>query len=218
MKTVKEAMLLYGVTDSSWTGKQSLMEQVECALRGGATCIQLREKHLGQEDFLKESKEMLALCHRYGVPLFINDNVEIARLSGADGVHLGQSDMDPAQARAILGQDKIIGVSARTVEQAKKAQAAGASYLGCGAVFGTATKTDAKVLDHGILKEICESVTIPVVAIGGVNQENLPLLAGTGVDGVAVVSGIFSAPDIEARCRLLLKLSLQMTGQEQNPL
>ena len=218
MKTVKEAMLLYGVTDSSWTGKQSLMEQVECALRGGATCIQLREKHLGEQAFLEEAKEMLALCHRYGVPLLINDNVEIARLSGADGVHLGQSDMDPAQARAILGQDKMIGVSARTVEQAKKAQASGASYLGCGAVFGTSTKTDAKTLDHRVLKEICEAVTIPVVAIGGINQENLPLLAGTGVCGAAVVSGIFSAPDIEARCRQLLALSLTMTGQNQKNL
>ncbi len=210
MKSTKESMLLYAVTDSSWTGKQTLMEQVECALKGGATCIQLREKHLDREAFLTEALEMKKLCHRYGVALLINDDVEIARQADADGVHLGQSDMDPAAARAILGPDKIIGVSARTVEQAKAAQAAGASYLGSGAVFTTSTKSDARALDHKVLKEICASVTIPVVAIGGITGENLLQLTGTGVDGVAVVSAVFSAPDIETRCKELAALSRKM--------
>ena len=210
MKSVKEAMLLYAVTDRSWTGSCSLREQVEQALRGGVTCIQLREKHLDRGGFLAEALEMKELCHRYGVPLLINDDVELAREADADGVHVGQSDMDAARARAILGPDKIVGVSARTVEQALAAEAAGASYLGSGAVFGTSTKLDARPLDHQVLRAICESVSIPVVAIGGITPDNLPELAGTGVDGAALVSAIFSAPDIEARCRELKVRAEQM--------
>ena len=217
MKTIREALLLYAVTDRSWTGEKTLMEQVEQALRGGATCIQLREKHLSRAEFLAEAVEMRELCHRYGVPLLINDDVELAKEADADGVHVGPNDMDPAQARAILGPDKIIGVSARTVERAKAAEAAGASYLGSGAVFGTSTKLDAMPLDHAILRDICRSVSIPVVAIGGITRENLPKLTGTGVAGAALVSTIFSAPDIEEQCRELSALSRTMVegGKEE---
>ncbi len=210
MNFTKENMLLYAVTDSRWTGEQTLYDQVESALKGGVTCVQLREKHLNQEDFLAEALKIKELCHRYGVPLLINDNVEIALQSDADGVHVGQSDMAAVTVRSILGPDKIVGVTTRTVEQAKAAQAAGASYLGSGAVFGSTTKADARPLDHEILKQICASVSIPVVAIGGITEENLPRLTGTGVDGVALVSTIFSAPDIETKCRELKALSKKM--------
>ena len=212
MNFSKDNLLLYAVTDSRWTGVQTLYEQVEAALRGGVTCVQLREKHLGREAFLTEALEMKALCHRYGVPLLINDSVDIALAAQADGVHVGQSDMEAASARALLGPDRIVGVTARTVEQAKAAQAAGASYLGSGAVFGSATKEDARPLDHAVLRQITQAVSIPVVAIGGITEENLPRLHGTGVDGAALVSTIFSAPDIEAKCRELKALSREMVG------
>ena len=210
MYDVKKAMLLYAVTDRSWTGKQTLYEQVDAALKGGVTCVQLREKHLSKEAFLAEALELKELCHRYGVPLLINDDVEIALASQADGVHVGQSDMEAASARKLLGPDKIVGVTARTVEQAKAAEVAGASYLGSGAVFGSTTKEDARPLDHSVLKQITEAVSIPVVAIGGITKGNLPELHGTGVDGVALVSTIFSAFDIEAECRALKTLSQEM--------
>ena len=217
MKTVKQAMLLYAVTDSRWTGAQTLPQQVESALKGGATCVQLREKHLSREAFLAEAREVKEICRRYEVPFLINDDVEIAKLCDADGVHVGQSDMAAAAARSILGPDKIVGVTARTVEQAKAAEKAGASYLGSGAVFGSTTKEDARPLDHAILKEICAAVSIPVVAIGGITKENLPLLSGTGVDGVALVSTIFSAENIEAACQELKQLSEKMiNGASEN--
>lgn len=210
MNFSKDNMLLYAVTDSRWTGSRTLYEQLEAALKGGVTCVQLREKHLSPEAFLAEAVNMKELCHRYGVPLLINDHVDIALKSDADGVHVGQSDMAAAAARALLGPDKIVGVTARTVEQAKAAQAAGASYLGSGAVFGSATKQDARPLEHAVLRQITEAVSIPVVAIGGITEENLSALHGTGVDGVALVSAIFSASDIEAKCRALKVLSREM--------
>lgn len=210
MNCSKDAMLLYAVTDRSWVGKQSLMEQVECALKGGATCIQLREKHLSDADFLSEALEMKALCHKYHVPFLINDNVEVAIQSGADGVHVGQSDMQAGNVRALLGKDKIIGVSARTVEQALAAEAAGADYLGVGAVFSTTTKLDAREVPHDELKAICQAVKIPVVAIGGIKKSNILELSGSGADGVALVSAIFGAEDIEAECKELSALSAQM--------
>lgn len=210
MNCSKDAMLLYAVTDRSWVGTQSLMEQVECALKGGATCIQLREKHLSDADFLVEALEMKALCHKYHVPFLINDNVEVAIQSGADGVHVGQSDMEAGNVRALLGKDKIIGVSARTVEQALAAEAAGADYLGVGAVFSTTTKLDAREVPHDELKAICQAVKIPVVAIGGIKKSNILELSGSGVDGVALVSAIFGAEDIEAECKELSALSAQM--------
>ena len=210
MHTVKDAMLLYAVTDRSWVGKQTLMEQVECALKGGATCIQLREKYLDEEEFLQEALEMKALCKKYSVPFLINDNVDIAIRSGADGVHVGQSDMEAGNVRELLGPGKIIGVSAQTVDQAKKAETAGADYLGVGAVFSTSTKLDAREVPHEVLKEICSTVKIPVVAIGGISRKNILELSGSGADGVALVSAIFGAEDIEAECRELKALSREM--------
>ncbi len=212
MNCSKEAMLLYAVTDRSWVGKQTFSEQVESALKGGATCIQLREKHLSEEQFLEQAKEIKALCRKYRVPLIINDNVEIALKCGADGVHVGQSDRGAAEVRAMAGDDLIIGVSARTVEQALAAEAAGADYLGVGAVFSTTTKLDARAVSHSVVRQICDAVKIPVVAIGGIDRENILELSGTGVDGVALVSAIFGAEDIEAECRTLAALSKQMIG------
>lgn len=191
MNISKETVLLYGVTDRGNLHGKTLMQQVEESLKGGVTLVQLREKHLSFDEFLKEAKEMKELCHKYGVPLLINDNVEICIESGADGVHVGQKDMEAGEVREKLGRDKIIGVSARTVEQAMAAQNAGADYLGVGAVFSTSTKEDAKSLDHEILKAITKAVDIPVAAIGGINSENVLKLKGTGIDGVAVVSAIY---------------------------
>ena len=197
MRLDKKDMVLYAVTDRHWLNGESLYSQVEKALKGGATFIQLREKNLGEEEFLAEAKEIARLCKSYHVPFVINDNVEIAKKVDADGVHVGQSDMEALDVRKTLGEDKIIGVTAKTVEQALKAQAHGADYLGVGAVFGTTSKTDATKLDHKVLKEICETVDIPVVAIGGITGENVTELAGNGICGVAVISAVFGQPDIE---------------------
>ncbi len=207
MRCARETLRLYAVTDRRWTGRQTLLEQVEAAIKGGATCIQLREKELGDGDFLAEAKEMLKLCRSYGVPLIINDNADVALECGADGVHVGQSDADAAELRARAGDKLIIGVSAQTVEQAKAAERAGADYLGVGAVFSTTTKLDAVDVPGDTLREICSAVSIPVVAIGGINRDNIRELSGSGVAGVALVSAIFAADDIEGECRLLRKLS-----------
>lgn len=212
MKCDKNTMLLYAVTDRAWTGKQSLYEQVECALKGGVTCVQLREKEMGQEEFLEEAKEISALCKQYGVPLFINDNVEVAIQCEADGIHVGQEDMAAAQVRKKVGDGMMIGVSVHSVQEALDAVQNGADCLGVGAMFSTSTKKDAEVLPKEVLREICAAVDIPVVAIGGIGKSNLLELAGTGVDGVALVSAIFSAEDIEKECRLLRKLSEQMVN------
>ena len=203
MKFHVENCLLYAVTDRTWLRGQTLEEQVEAALRGGVTMVQLREKDLDQEAFEEEARRILALCRRYHVPLLINDNVPLAARVGADGVHVGQNDMSPAEARAILGSSAIVGVTARTVEQALAAEKAGADYLGSGAVFGTSTKKDAKPMDPAYFREICESVSIPVVAIGGMTADNIRRLQGCKMSGFAIVSGIFAAEDIEARSRLL---------------
>ena len=211
MKCDRQTMRLYAVTDRAWVGRQTLPEQVEAALKGGATCVQLREKELDGAAFLEEARTLAALCRRYGVPLIINDNVEVALASGADGVHVGQDDLTVEQVRRLAGDRLIVGVSAHSVEQALAAQAGGADYLGVGAVFATATKSDAHVLPWETLAEICRAVDIPVVAIGGISRTNLPQLAGTGVAGVAVVSGIFAATDITAACRELRALSDAMT-------
>lgn len=200
-------MLLYAVTDRSWVGKQTLYEQVESALKGGATCVQLREKELDEAAFLEEAVEMKKLCAKYGVPFIINDNVQIAMRCGADGVHVGQSDMAAGNVRRAVGDKMIVGVSAQTVEQALAAQAAGADYLGVGAVFPTSTKSDAREVSRQTLKDICAAVDIPVTAIGGINKGNIAELSGTGVDGVALVSAIFAAEDIEEECKILKKLS-----------
>lgn len=211
MKLTTEMMRLYAVTDRSWLRGQTLLEQVEKALIGGVTLVQLREKELDEDTFLREATDMAKLCHRYGVPLLINDNVDIARLSGADGVHVGQDDMEAAKVRSVLGLDMIVGVTAKTVEQAIRAQDAGADYLGSGAVFGSTTKLNAKPMTKELLNAICHAVEIPVVAIGGINRQNILELSGTDIDGVAVVSGIFAAEDIEAECRYLHSIVKQMT-------
>ena len=210
MKCSKEMMLLYAVTDRAWTGRQTLMEQVEDALKGGATCVQLREKELDEETFLQEAVEMKALCEKYQVPFFVNDNVEIAVKCKADGIHVGQEDMAAAKVRQQVGGEMMIGVSVHSVEEALEAVKNGADCLGVGAMFSTATKTDADVLPKEVLKEICDAVDIPVVAIGGISKENMAELKGTGVDGVAFVSAIFAAEDIANECRLLHSLSAEM--------
>ncbi len=195
MKCDKNTMLLYAVTDRAWVGKMSLYEQVEATLQNGATCIQIREKELGDETFLEEAKEMAALCKRYHVPLIINDNVEIAIACHADGIHVGQEDMKASDVRKRVGEDMIIGVSAHTVEEALEAVENGADYLGLGAVFTTSTKADVDVMPFETLKEICAAVNVPTVAIGGISKENVMKLSGSGVDGVAVISAIFGAED-----------------------
>lgn len=189
-------LVLYAVTDRSWLGDSSLYDQVESAIEGGATFIQLREKNLDEADFLSEAKEIQKLCREYKVPFVINDNVEIAAQIDADGVHVGQSDMEAGDVRKRLGPDKIIGVSAQTVEQALKAQEHGADYLGVGAVFPTGSKADATEVSHQTLKEICEAVDIPVIAIGGITKENVSELKESGICGIAVISAIFAQKDI----------------------
>ena len=205
-------MRLYAVTDRAWVGKQSLYEQVESALKGGATCVQLREKHMSDDDFLKEALEIGALCKRYNVPFFINDNVSVAIKCKADGIHVGQDDMAVEQVRTLVGDDMMIGVSAHNVEEAVRAVKGGADCLGVGAMFSTSTKADASVLPKATLRDICAAVDVPVVAIGGINKSNIMQLAGTGVDGAALVSAIFAADDIEGECRALRKLSDEMVN------
>ena len=212
MKCDKKTMLLYAVTDRMWTGKQTLYEQVEDALRGGVTCVQLREKELDEDAFLKEAIEIKELCHKYRVPFFVNDNVKIAIQCGADGIHVGQEDMAAGAVRALVGDRMMIGVSVHTVEEAIEAVKNGADCLGVGAMFSTSTKLDADVLPMQTLADICHAVDIPVVAIGGLNKNNIAKLAGTGVDGVALVSAIFAAEDIESECRELARISGEMVN------
>ena len=212
-----EDLVLYAVTDTSWLRGQTLVQQVEAALRGGVTMVQLREKELKGEALEREAGEILTLCRQYGVPLLINDDVMLAKKIGADGVHVGQDDMAASEARTILGPDAIVGVTARTVEQAKAAEEAGADYLGSGAVFGTSTKKDAKPMDHAFFQKICESVSIPVVAIGGITADNIRQLKGRKMSGFAIVSGIFAAQDIEAQTHKLWKEAqeLCLPGQDR---
>ena len=198
------------MTDRAWVGQGTLGDQVEQALRGGVTCVQLREKSLGVPAILVEAEEIGALCRSYGVPFLINDRVEIALQCGADGVHVGQKDRAAREVRRLLGPNRILGVSARTVEQAVQAERDGADYLGVGAVFSTSTKADAMPVSYETLQAICRAVSIPVVAIGGIQRENLLSLAGSGVDGVALVSAIFAAPDVETASRELRALSEAM--------
>lgn len=207
----KSDMLLYAVTGRTWLGENKLVTLVEEALKAGITLLQFREKSLGQDEFIKQAKEINELAVRYHIPLIINDNVEAAIAVDAAGVHLGQEDEDILSVRAKLGPDKIIGSSAHSVEEAIEAQTKGADYIGVGAVFGSSTKQDAKPLSKDTLTAICQSVTIPVVAIGGINKENIMKLAGTGVDGVAVISAIFAEQDITEATRELLQLAKKMT-------
>lgn len=203
MNCRSEDLRLYAITDRHWLNGETLYQQVEKALKGGVTFLQLREKNLDEEDFMKEARKIKALCKKYKVPLIINDNVEIAREIDADGVHVGQSDMEAGDVRDRLGPDKIIGVSCKNVEQALLAKKHGADYLGVGAMYPTGTKKDATAVTPEALSAICQAVDIPVVAIGGINKDRLEPLKGTGVDGVAVVSAIFAAEDIEKATREL---------------
>ena len=212
MKCDKQHMLLYAVTDRAWTGKQPLYEQVEAALKGGVTCVQLREKELDETAFLQEAKALCALCRRYGVPFIVNDNVEIAIACGADGIHVGQEDLAAGEVRRRVGENMILGVFVHTVEEACQAVRDGADYLGLGAVFPTSTKTDVEQMPNETLRAICDAVDVPIVAIGGINRGNILKLAGSGVDGVALVSAIFSAEDIEGACRELRAMSEEMVG------
>lgn len=214
MRLDKDTLLLYAVTDRHWLDGESLYSQVEKALKGGATFIQLREKELGEEAFLEEAKEIQALCRQYGVPFVINDNVELAKAIDADGVHVGQSDMEAADVRALLGPDKILGVSAQTVEQAQKAEAQGADYLGVGAVFPTGSKDDAVEVEHETVKEICRAVSIPAIAIGGITRENTAELAGNGLAGIAVISAIFGQQDIQQAAFELKKAVKEMVEKQ----
>lgn len=215
MNFTAQNLLLYAVTDRAWVGRQTLLEQIESALKGGATLVQLREKDLPRLDYIREAAQATALCHRYGVPLIVNDSLEVALKSGADGVHVGIEDQPVAEIRRQAGKGFLIGATAKTVEQARAAQAAGADYLGVGAVFPSPTKKNAIRITTGQLREICASVSIPCVAIGGISRENLPALAGGGMDGFALVSAIFSQPDIEAACRELRALA-ERTVKECN--
>ncbi len=207
MKCDKCYMLLYAVTDRAWTGEQTLYEQVEAALKGGVTCVQLREKEMDETAFLQEAKDICALCHRYGVPFIVNDNVDVAIACQADGIHVGQEDMAAGEVRRRVGDAMLLGVSVHTVEEARRAVRNGADYLGLGAVFPTSTKTDVDQMTNETLRAICDAVDVPVVAIGGINRGNLLKLSGSGVDGVALVSAIFSAEDIEDTCRKLRLLA-----------
>ncbi|MSS64429.1 thiamine phosphate synthase [Velocimicrobium porci] len=203
MQVDKKRMTLYAVTDRKWTTEHTLAEQVEQALQGGATLIQLREKKLSFNEFLEEARVIKNLCARYQVPLIINDNVDIAMTVNADGVHLGQNDLSIKEARKRVGEGKIIGATARTKEQAIRAEREGADYIGSGAVFGTSTKQDAKTMSIETLKEICEAVSIPVVAIGGIDRSNIRNLKGSKIAGTAIVSGIFSKKDVKTEVKLL---------------
>ncbi len=203
MKCGKKELQLYAITDRHWLNGRSLYEVVKESLDGGVTFLQLREKQLDEDHFLEEAKKLQGLCSEYNVPFIINDNVEIALAINADGVHIGQSDMEMKEAREKLGPDKIIGVSAHTKEEALLAQAQGADYLGVGAVFPTSSKDDAESVSYETLKAICEVVSIPVVAIGGITRENLHQLSGSGVSGISVISAIYAQSDIKEAAREL---------------
>lgn len=204
VKLEKEQLLLYAVTNRVHAVKETLYSQVRDALEGGVTCVQLREKYMKEEDFTAEAVKLKALCKNYSVPLIINDNLNVALRSGADGIHVGQEDMSAEEIRKLAGREFIIGVTAKTVKQAKMAEAAGADYIGVGAVFPSPTKQGAIRITRQELKDICEAVSIPSVAIGGVNIENMKQLKGMGMDGFAVVSALFAAEDIQSAARSLI--------------
>lgn len=210
MKLSKQNMILYAVTDRSWLNGKTLAGEVEEAIIGGATFIQLREKNLDSDDFLSEATEIRKICNKYKVPFVIDDNVEIAIKSGADGVHLGQNDMNISQARTLLGKNKIIGATARTSEQAVRAEQEGADYIGSGAVFATSTKSDTVPLSYENLCKICHSVSIPVVAIGGINTGNVKYLTGSGISGIAVVSGIFKSDNVRESAGTLKEMIIDI--------
>ena len=205
-----QSLLLYAVTDRHWLGNRTLYDVVRESLEGGVTFLQLREKDLDDENFYKEAVRLQEMAREYGVPFVVNDNVEIAVRMDADGVHVGQDDMEAGDVRALIGPDKILGVSAQTVEQAVLAEKRGADYLGVGAVFPTGSKDDAVEVSHETLKAICEAVSIPVVAIGGITVNNTPELAGSGICGIAVISAIYGQKDIYQATVSLKKVTEEM--------
>ena len=213
MKCDKKSLLLYAVTDRTWLNDDTLYEQVEKAIKGGVTFVQLREKKLDEKSFIDEAFEIQKLCRKHDIPFVINDNVEIARKINADGVHVGQSDMGAANVRDILGDDKIIGVSVQTIEQALLAEKEGADYLGVGAVFPTGSKADADDVPFETLKEICSAVSIPVVAIGGIGAGNVSKLENSGISGIAVISAIFAADDIVSATENLKELTKKVVSE-----
>ncbi len=212
MKADKDSMLLYVVTDRSWLGNNSLEAQVEEIIKAGATFLQLREKELSDGEFLEEANRIKKITDAYKIPFIINDNIDIALACNADGVHVGQEDMDASGVRSLIGPSKILGVSVQTLEQALEAEKSGADYLGVGAVFPTSTKLDAADVSMDELKKICESVSIPVVAIGGISEKNILELSGCGLAGVAVISAIFAKPDVSAATKELLALAKKMAA------
>lgn len=204
MNIHKEDLLLYAVTDRHWLAEgEPLSHAVREALEGGTTLVQIREKTLEEAAFEAEALELQALCREYGVPFIVNDNVELAVRIGADGVHVGQEDMEAGRVRELIGPDRILGVSAQTVEGALRAEAAGADYLGVGAVFPTGSKDDAVDVPHDVLRDICEAVSIPVVAIGGITFGNMDRLADSGIAGISVISAIFGQKNIREATRSL---------------
>ena len=200
-----KALAVYAVTDRYWLKDETLAQVVEKAILGGTTFVQLREKNATDEEFLQLALDVQKVCKKYNVPFVISDNVELAAKIGADGVHVGQSDMNALDVRALVGSDKILGVSAQTVEQAVLAEKQGADYLGVGAVFRTSMKDDADYVPYETLKAICDAVTIPVVAIGGITADNMHELKGSGICGVSVISSIFGKEDITAAAAELKK-------------
>lgn len=213
MKSDKENLLLYAVTDRHWTGRETLRQQVEAALRGGVTFVQLREKNMEHDAFRKEALEIRDLCRAYRVPFVLDDDVSLAMEVDADGIHVGQSDMEADDVRALIGPDRILGVSACTVEEAVAAEQRGADYLGVGAVFPTGSKDDARPVTRETLRKICEAVTIPVIAIGGITEQNVMELAGSGICGVAVISAIFGQPEIESATKRLKAAVSEMVSR-----
>jgi thiamine-phosphate pyrophosphorylase len=213
MNVNEKDLLLYAVTDRTWLGEKTLHQVVKESLDGGVTFVQLREKELDHDSFLEEAKDLKILCAQYGVPFVINDNVKIAVEMDADGVHVGQSDMEAGDVRALIGPDKILGVSAQTVEQAVLAEKRGADYLGVGAVFPTGSKDDADDVSHETLKAICEAVSIPVIAIGGITLENTKELAGSGICGIAVISAIYAKENVELAAADLKKETAKMVSE-----
>lgn len=210
MKFDSSSLLLYAVTDRTWLNGRKLYDDVREAILGGASLIQLREKNLGYEAFKYQALELKELCREFNVPFVINDNVMLAKDVDADGVHVGQEDMKASDVRALIGPDKILGVSVRTPEEALLAESNGADYLGAGAVFHTGSKSDAVDITHETLKEICSAVKIPVVAIGGINAENIHELSGSGIKGVAVISAIFASENIREAARHLRELAVNV--------
>ncbi len=210
MKVSRNSLLLYGITDRAWLNGRTLAEVVEDSIKGGVTFLQLREKELAYDEFLKEAFEIKALTDKYKIPFVINDNIDVALACNADGVHVGQTDMQAGRVRRLIGDDKILGVSVQTVEEAKIAIDNGADYLGVGAMFQTSTKLDAGVMSMEALKKVCDSVSIPVVAIGGINETNMLKLKGTGIAGVSIISAIYAKPDIFEASKQLLELAKQI--------